>query len=118
MSNQLKSLKQLIKHAVNPVKILTNDLLAQEPVSFNTSPNNSPTFKIIDIPSPYPQPIFIDLDATLVEVSRAEINQASVEASRQIEKPIPRPRAIRKRPTTPIEISVDPEISFAIRLEL
>ena len=80
MSDQLKSLKQLIKHAVNPVKILTNDLLAQEPVRVNTSPNNSPTFRTIDIPNPYPQPSLINLDATLVEDSRAEINQTSVEA--------------------------------------
>ena len=56
MTDQLKSLKQLIKHAVNPVKVVTDNILAQEPISINTSPNNKPTFNIIDIHRPYPQP--------------------------------------------------------------
>ena len=114
MSDQLNSLKQLIRHAVNPVTVVTNDLLAQKPIRVDISPDRYPTFKKIDIPRPYPQPSVTNL----VEYSRAEVSHTPVEVSRQTIKPIPRPRINNRIFVDPIEVIVDTEINFIIQPEV
>jgi hypothetical protein len=118
MSDQLNSLKQLVKHAVKPIKVLTDTKLVQEPIRIDTKLEVIPADNIIDTPSPYPQPSFININKgpTPVAASRQEIKPTPVEASRQIDKPIPRPRVNTRRTETPVEISVDTDISFAIRV--
>jgi hypothetical protein len=118
MSDQLKSLKQLIKHAVNPVTVVTNDLLAQQSVRSNTSPIKKHTLNNIRTPSPKPKPSFVKLNATRVEDSRAEVNQLPVEPSRQTIKPIPRPRVNNRNFVDIIEVVIDTEINFTIRQEV
>jgi hypothetical protein len=114
MGDQLKSLKQLIKHAVNPVIVVTNDLLAKKPIRVDISPDRYPTFRKIDIRSPYPQPSVTNL----VEDSRAEVSQTPVEVSRQTIKPIPRPRNNNRIFVDPIEVIVDTEVNFIIQQEV
>jgi len=104
MTDQLNSLKQLVKHAVKPIKALTDNTVSQDPVGILTEPVNTPVEFICEIPSPYPQPSFIDINT----------DSPPVEASRQIIKPIPKPRLIPRKTDTPVEMSVDTEIIFAI----
>ena len=88
MTDQLNSLKQLVKHAVKPVRALTDSKIVQDPVGILTEHKNTPVKVRGEIPSPYPQPSFIDINT----------GPTPVEASRQIIKPIPKPRLIpRKR---------------------
>ena len=117
MSNQLNSLKQLVKHAVNPTKVVTDTITVQKPINVDTKLKVIPEDDIIDIPSPYPQPSFINREKgpTPVAASRQVVKPTPVEASRQLVKPTPKPRLVNiKTEETPVEILIDTDISFAI----
>jgi hypothetical protein len=119
MNDQLNSLKQLVKHAVKLTKVITHSKKVQEPINVENILKVILENDIVDIPSKDPQPSFINKAKfqTPVEASRQIVTPTPVEASRHEVKPIPTPRRINiKTEETPIEILVDTDISFAIRL--
>ena len=42
MSDQFNLLKQLVKHAVNPTKVVKDTRIAQKPINVETEPNVIP----------------------------------------------------------------------------
>ena len=96
MNDQLNSLKQLVKHAVKPTKVITNTRTVQKPINVETKLKVIPEHDIIDTPSPNPKPRFINIETgpTPVAASRQVVRPTPVEASRQVVKPTPTPRRI------------------------